>query len=249
VNVTLYWFELSNPGQAVRLMLEHKGIPYRTRDLIPGLHRVQVRAAGFAAATVPALKIDGRPVQGSRAISRELELIKPEPPLFPMDRRDAVEEAERWGEEVLQPITGRLFHWALAHDRSLREWLARNSKVPAPGALAGVTGPVARLFARDAPDAIVRADLAHLPRHLDHVDELIAAGTIGAEEPTAADYQIATTVREVMSFECLAPLTEGRPGADLAMRILPDWAESPVHLPPEWLPEPSPHPPPARTGF
>ena len=236
MNVTLYWFELSNPGQAVRLMLEHKGIAYSTRDLLPGLHWIQVRAAGFRAATVPALKIDGRPVQGSRAISRELELLRPEPPLFPRERRDAVEEAERWGEEVLQPITGRLFHWALAHDPGLREWLARNSRVPAPGALAGVTGPVARLFARDAPDEVVRADLVHLPRHLDHVDELIAAGTIGAEEPTAADFQIATTVREVMSFECLAPLAAGRPAAELATRVLPEWAESPVRLPPDWLP-------------
>ena len=237
MRVTLYWFELSNPGQAVRLMLEHKGMPYRTRDLIPGLHPLQVRAAGFPAATVPALRIDGRRVQGSLRISRELERLSPEPPLFPAGRREAVEEAERWGEAVLQPVTGRVFHWACANDVGLREWLARSSGVPrgAAAALARLGRPLAHLFARDAPDSAVRADLAALPGMLDHVDALIAAGTIGAE-PTAADFQIATTVREVMSYECLAPLVRGRPAADLALRVLPDWAESPVRVPPGWLP-------------
>jgi glutathione S-transferase len=238
VSVTLYWFELSNPGQAVRLMLELKRIPYRTRDLVPGLHRLQVRAAGFPAATVPALRIGARRVQGSLQISRELERLRPEPPLFPAGRRSAVEEAERWGESVLQPVTGRIFHWALADDRGLREWLARSSGVPAPAAraLGRAGGPVARLFARDAPAATVRADLAALPGMLDHVDGLIAAGTIGAEQPTAADFQIATTVREVMSFACLAPLVAGRPAERLALDVLPDWAESPVRLPAAWLP-------------
>jgi glutathione S-transferase len=218
-------------------MLEHKGIAYRARDLLPGLHRVQVRAAGFRGATVPALRVDGRRVQGSLNISRELERIKPDPPLFPAARRGAVEEAERWGEAVLQPVTGRIFHWALAHDVGLREWLARNSGVPAARLTARAGTPLARLFARDAPDAAVRADVAGLPALLDHVDRLIADGTIGAE-PTAADFQIATTVREVMSYECLAGLVAGRPAERLALRVLPEWAESPVRIPPAWLPPP-----------
>ena len=228
MRVTLYWFELSNPGQAVRLMLERKGIAYETKDLIPGLHRLQVRLAGFPGATVPALKIDGRRVQGSLRISRALEELRPDPPLLPSA---AVEEAEAWGEAVLQPVTGRIFHWALGRDPELREWLARESGVPAAHALARVTGPGARAFDRSATDAAIERDLADLPGMLDHVDELIAAGTIGTDELNAADFQIATTVREVMSFAGLRPLTDGRPAAELAMRILPDWQESPVRLP------------------
>ena len=242
MNVTLYWFELSNPGQAVRLMLERKGIAFRTRDLVPGLHRLQVRAAGFPGRTVPALRVDGERVQGSLAISRALERMRPEPPLFPPRRRAAVEEAEEWGESVLQPVTGRLFHWALANDVGVREWLGVSSGVPreVTRPLARVAGPVARAFDRSATDASIQADLVQLPGMLDHVDELIADGTIGdPDEPTAADFQIVTTVREVMSFEGLAPLVEGRPAAGLALRVLPDWPESPVRVPPEWLPEPA----------
>ena len=233
MNVTLYWFPLSNPSQAVRLMLERKGIAYATRDLLPGLHRLQVRLAGFPGATVPALRIDDRRVQGSLAISRALEELRPEPPLLP----DAdVEEAERWGEGVLQPVTGRIFHWALARDPDLREWLARESRVPAARALAAVTGPVARAFDRSATGAATRADVEAIPGMLDHVDALIAAGTIGdPDAPNAADFQIATTVREILSLGNLRALAEGRPAEELARRILPDWDDSPVRLPDEWL--------------
>jgi glutathione S-transferase len=66
-------------------MLEHKGIEYKRVDLIAALHRPLLRARGFEAPTVPALKADGRRVQGTRNISRVLDEIHPEPPLFPAD--------------------------------------------------------------------------------------------------------------------------------------------------------------------
>ena len=48
--------------------------------------------------------IDGRKVQKSRAIAQELDRLQPEPPLFPSDpeQREAVLEAERFGDEELQ---------------------------------------------------------------------------------------------------------------------------------------------------
>ncbi len=49
-------------------------------------------------------------MQGSRAIARELDRLVPEPPLFPADpdARATVEEAELWGDEVLQSAARRL---------------------------------------------------------------------------------------------------------------------------------------------
>ena len=43
-----------------------------------------------------------------RSLGRSIE-IDPEPPLFPSDaaERAKVEEAERWGDEVLQPAPAR----------------------------------------------------------------------------------------------------------------------------------------------
>jgi len=101
----LYGLPGSHPTMAVGAMLEYKGIDFRRIDLVPFLSRVIVRRAmGLPQNTVPVLTIEGRRIQGSREISRELERLRPEPPLFPSDagQRFAVEEAERWGEEELQ---------------------------------------------------------------------------------------------------------------------------------------------------
>ena len=44
-----------------------------------------IAAAAVRRRTVPALRIDGEKVQGSRAIMRRLDELVPEPPLFPSD--------------------------------------------------------------------------------------------------------------------------------------------------------------------
>jgi glutathione S-transferase len=65
---------------------------------------------------------------------------------------------------------------------------------------------------------------------------LIEAGTIGGAEPNAADFQIGTTARVFLSMEDLAPLLEGRPAKELALKILPDYVgKTPAVLPAEWL--------------
>ena len=81
----LYAVSLSHPCHAVRLMLERKGIDHEVADLLPGFHPLLVRAAGFRGGTVPALRIDGRRIQGSLRISRVLDELCPEPPLFPAE--------------------------------------------------------------------------------------------------------------------------------------------------------------------
>jgi glutathione S-transferase len=241
VRAKLYWFPISHPAQAARLMLERKRIEYRTVNLLPGMHPMLVRLAGFRGTTVPALRLDGRRVQGSRAISRALDEIEPDPPLFPRDEagRRAVEEAEAWGERELQPIPRRIFRWWLSSNREARAWFAAEVvHVPAPRLMAVVNAPVARALARKSGAYAdrVRADVAALTAKLDHVDELIAAGAIGGEEPNAADYQIGTSVGALMAFEDLRPLIEPRPAADLARRLLPPFAGPvPSILPRDWV--------------
>jgi glutathione S-transferase len=245
VTVTLYSIAVSHPARAAGLMLRYKGIEYELVDLMPGSQRIVLRLRGFHGRTVPALRIDGRRVEGSLPISRALEELKPDPPLFPADpsQREAVEEAERWGDAVLQPLPRNLFRWCLARDGELRQALGERTGVPAPEVGAVLMKPLAWYFARivsGATDESIRGELASLPERLDHVDELIAAGVIGGEEPNAADFQIATTVRVMLNFPQLRPLIESRPAAELAMRIAPDFGVSlPVKLPADWLPHPS----------
>ncbi len=239
---TLYGVHSSHPSHAARLMLEHKGIDHRVVNLVPGTHAAAVRALGFRGGTVPALKLDGRRVQGTRSISRALDAAHPEPPLFPADpgRRARVEEAERWGDEVLQPVPRRLGAWINLSRPELRTKLVREARVPAARIVAATGWPVAWYFAHkvDATDAATVTDIAAgLPGLLDHVDTLLAEGTIGAEERNAADFQIGTTVRLLTTFEDLAPAIDARPAGRFALELMPDYPTGvPAGLAPrDWL--------------
>lgn len=235
----LYAMRISNPANAVRLMLEHKGIPHDVVWIQPGMQAARVRLAGFPGSTVPALKIGRRKVVGSRTIARLLDEVQPQPPLFPADpaARAAVEEAEAWGEEVLQPVPRRLIRRALLHDHEARLAFLRGVGSPAPAIGARMMRPVASYYANleDARSLErIRTDWTETPAHLDHVDELIAAGVLDGELLNAADFQIATTLRVMLSFEDFAPLVAGRPAERLARRVWPDYGFAvPSVLPPE----------------
>jgi glutathione S-transferase len=221
-------------------MLEHKGLEHKIVWLLPGLWPVLLRTRGFRRGTVPGMKIDGRRLQGSRTISRALEEMKSELPLFPSDpqRRAEVEEAERWGDEILQDVPRRIVRWLAVHRPETRVMIAREVGVPLPRFAAWINAPSARYLARkvDADGQVERA-VAQVPEVLDHVDELIRKGVIGGEQPNAADLQIATSVRALLTIGDLRPVTEGRPAAELAMRYLPKFGNDfpPGLLPEEWL--------------
>lgn len=238
----LYSLELSHPSHAARLMLERKGIEHEVIDLLGGMHPAQLRLRGFRGGTVPALRIDGRRIQGSRQISRVLEELQPEPRLFPPEPapRRAVEAAEEWGERELQPIPRRLFRWTLIRNRGFRRQMVRLAGMPLPGLMSRGMIPVIHGLARaaNADDATVEADLRDLPATLDRVDSLIAEGVIGGEQPNAADLQIGTTVRVLLAFEDLRERIEPRPAAELARRTLPRYpGPLRLDLPAELLPE------------
>src|SRR3954469_16572187 len=156
----------SHPSQAARAMLELKRIDYDWVDLPPGSQPVALRFAGFRGRTVPALRLDGRRIQGSLAISRAVDERKPNPPLFPADRRRAVEEAEAWGERELQPLPRRFFRWGVSNRPQMRRCMADHvTKLPAPGVVGALSGPAGRYFAHlsRATDDNTRAGVARLP--------------------------------------------------------------------------------------
>ena len=223
-------------------MLERKGIEYSRVDLVAVVSKPILRAAGFPGVTVPALRIDGARVQGSREIARELDRIKPDPLLFPADPalRSKVEQAEHWGDEVLQPVPRRIVWNLLKRDRSpIKSYLA-GARLGVPVSMAAATAaPIVAAAAKfnAATDENVREDLHALPTQIDYVDELIAEGTIGGTEPNAADFQIAPSIALLMTMDDIKPLIEGRPAAELARKIAPGFpGHAPKGLPPEWLP-------------
>jgi glutathione S-transferase len=225
---TLFVVPGSHPSTAARLMLEHKRIAYRRVDLLPGIHKPLLRLLGFRDTTVPALRLDGRRIQSTLNISRALDQLRPERPLFPAGgpERAAVEEAERWGERVLQPVPRRLSWWAFSRDRGGLGSFAEGARLGVPLGLALRTAaPIVAIERRinGASDDAVHADMATLPGLLDHVDSLLEAGTIGADPPNAADYQIATSVRLLLCFEDLRGPIEQRPAGANACGLVPDF--------------------------
>jgi glutathione S-transferase len=231
-------------------MLERKGIPYRLTLLPPGFSRRLIKRFGFEGDRTPAMKIDGRKVQGSREISRELDRIQPEPPLFPADpgQRSRVEEAERWGDDELQQIPRTIIWWAFKRDRTgMRSFLENapaGARLGLPATLAvKTTGPIIKLGAKlnDSNDDHVRAELARLPAALDQVDRWIEEGVLNGDELTAADYQIAPSIRLLLTFDDLRPATGGRPAGRLAKRVLPEeMGRIPEIFPQDWLTLPAP---------
>jgi glutathione S-transferase len=237
----LYVIPASHPSIAVQLMLEHKGVAYKRTDLMPVVSKGVLRAVGFPGNTVPALKIDGDKVQGSRPIARELERLRPEPPLFPADpeQRAAVEEAERLGDEELQHPIRQLLWWGFKHDKEPLRSYSEGAKLGVPIGLAVKTGgPLIALSARfnEASDENAQKALAALPGLLDRVDAWIESGTLNGDQPNAADFQIAPSIGLAMTLDDLRPMIENRPASELARRFVPNYpGHMPRVLPAEWL--------------
>jgi glutathione S-transferase len=241
VEARLFVIPASHPSIAAQLMLEHKGIAYKRTDLLPVISKGALRVAGFPGVTVPALKIDGRRVQGSREIARELDRLQPEPALFPAnaEKRAAVEEAEQWGDEVLQPPMRQILWWTIKRDKEPLRSYSEGAKLGLPISLAMKTAaPIVALSARfnEADDQHVRRALAEMPAMLDKVDAWIAAGILGGEELNAADFQIGPSIGLAMTLDDLRPAIENRPAGALAKRVVPNYpGKTPTILPPAWL--------------
>jgi len=236
VQARLYGFAISNPANSARLMLAYKGVETKWVELPPGIHPLILKALGYRRGTVPALKLDGRKIEDSVELSHVLERLIPDPPLFPADpeRRRAVEEAERWGEAELQMVPRRVFRWTFAHDNDARARLAKDLGFPLPGLVGRLNAPIARAMAKrvDADLEHAQAVLRDLPATLDHVDALIADGTIGdPDAPNAADFQIAPSIRALGGVTDLLPLLAGRPCDAHARRLMPRFPEGRVDLP------------------
>ena len=238
---TLYVIPGSHPALTARLMLELKGVDYKRRDLIPVVSKGVLRAAGFQGVTVPAIRLNGERIQGSREISQALDRLIPEPPLFPADpeARKNVEGAERWGDETLQAPARRILWNALKRDHGPLESFSQGARLGVPIKLAMATAaPIVAMSARfnEATDDNVKADLAALPGYLDKIDAWIAAGVLGAESPNAADLQISTSVRLMMSLDDVRPFIADRPAGQLATRVVKDYpGRVPPILPAGWL--------------
>jgi glutathione S-transferase len=240
----LYVVHSSHPCEAVKAALALKGIPYKTVELPFPVQAPLVRLR-FPGRSVPALRLDGgEKVQGSVAIMRRLDELVADPPLLPADERlrAQVLGAETWGAEILQPLTRRILWGALKRRADAVPTYQAASRLPQfPRPVVRVAAPaiVRTLGAiHKASDDAVRADLRALPDHLDRVDGWLADGVLGREEPSAADLQIASSLRLLSTIGDLRAQLAGRASEELALRCFPDYpGDIPAGAYPSgWLP-------------
>lgn len=236
-----YGFRGSHPCEAVCAAAEYKEIEYDFVVVPPAMHRL-IMPLMFSGARVPGARYGDRKVQKTTNIFHLLDEIEPERRLFPEDPelRWRVEEAEAWGEGDIQDM-GRRIVWAhlSRSPETIRAWA---EEYP-PGRerwtmlkLGPTMAQVAK-FGNKATDENVEADLAALPEILDHVDNLIAAGTIGGAEPNAADFQILSTVGMWSNILSLRDAIMARPCGTAAMRLFPQYSGRVPGglLPEEWF--------------
>jgi glutathione S-transferase len=238
----LYVLPGSHPCAAVEAALALKSIAYDRVELLP-LSQVLVGPLRYGGMTVPGMRIGAERVVGSRTIMRRLDELAAEPSLLPPPNDPAyprVLAAERWGDEVLQSVPRRLIDAAFLRQPGAMESYAGEAKLPLPVAVLRPAMPLtARLMAmkNKARDDSARADLAALPGHLEQIDGWVAEGLIGGEPPNAADLQIGSTIRLLMSIGDVRPLIAERPAAALTRYFPPMVGEVPAGvLPAEWLP-------------
>jgi glutathione S-transferase len=246
MTIKLYTNPESHPCVAVEAALALKSIEYKRIELLwPS--QALIGRLRYGGTTVPGMRVDGERIVGSRPIMRRIDSLVAEPALLPAPddpRYEAVLEAERWGDDVLQGVSRRVIDAAfLGRPKAMESYLA-DAKLPLPRALIRPgLGLTARWMARrnEARDESVQTDLAHLPGHLDRIDAWIAEGLLGGERPNAADLQIGSSIRLLASIGDVRPLIEGRSAAALTRYFPPIPGEVEAGaLPAEWLSVPAP---------
>ncbi|MFN3712697.1 MAG: glutathione S-transferase family protein [Alcanivoracaceae bacterium] len=92
----LYQFPISHYCEKSRWQMDHKGLPYVARNLLPGPHRIRTRLMANID-TLPVLRDSKRVVGDSTKIAYYLEKYYPDKPLIPAtgDARQRVIELEQ----------------------------------------------------------------------------------------------------------------------------------------------------------
>ncbi len=222
---TLHVINGSHPCAAVLRGFELKGIDVRIVEYMPPTHPLILKAR-FRVGRVPLLVLTGgEVVPGSRRIMQRLDALQPEPPLYPRERIAAVEEADRWGDEVLQSAARRLLWWAVQHAPGALASFQAGSRLPT------LPAPVVRLAAplivagerrlNGVTPEVVREDAAGLPSLLAKLREFAADDAFGSATPTAADLQIGSSLQLLRAIEDLRPIIDADPLARELARWLP----------------------------
>jgi glutathione S-transferase len=236
--VTMHVVPMSHPCMTARAGLEHKGIEFEEVMLLPGNQDGVLEGIyGEGNTTVPGIVVGEEPVHTSVEILRFIDSEVPENPLYPDAIAREVQEAEVWGDRYFQDVARRLPFGALHFRPGSMGTFAGAGELDAAGTdfaaknLRGVWK-----YMRLTPSQLME-DLARMDETLERIETYASAGIIDGDEPTAADLQIGSSARVLMTVGDLLPAFDGTAAERIAMRYFPDYdgAIPAGAFPPNWI--------------
>ncbi len=236
----LHVVPFSHPCLAVSAALDRLGQEYETVTLETGRQGDDVeKVYGEGRRTVPGLLVDDEPVHGTSTIFARLSELHPDAGLYPAAVAEAIREAEPALAEDIQ-MSARVLVFGAMHFRPESMGTFAGVDQLDPGGVDFAIKSMRAAWRYLGIDAQrVHATLQALPTQLDAVDALLEAGVIGGEIPTAADFQLGSSLHLLVQIGDVRPLVEERPAAKLLALFEPGKGDVSVGaFPPGWVPSP-----------
>lgn len=236
--LVLHVVPLSHPCLAVSAALDRLGYEYETVELPTGRHQEEVeRTYGEGRRTVPGLLVDDEPVHGTAAIFARLDELRPEAGLYPEPVRDSLREVEAGLAEELQTAARVLVFGALHFRPESMGTFAGVAQLDPAGVDFAIKAMRATWRYLEIDAQRVHATLQALPVQLDALDALLDEGTIGGDRPTAADFQLGSSLHLLVQIGDVRPLVAERPAAQLLSLFEPGKGDVPAGaFPSGWTP-------------
>jgi glutathione S-transferase len=236
--LVLHVVPLSHPCLAVSTALDRLGYEYETVELPTGRHQEEVeRVYGEGRRTVPGLLVDDEPVHGTAAIFARLDELRPDAGLYPAEGGDAVRELEAGLAEDLQTAARVLVFGALHFRPESMGTFAGIPQLDPAGVDFAIKAMRATWRYLEIDAQRVHATLQALPAQLDAVDALLEEGGIGGDRPTAADFQLGSSLHLLVQIGDVRPLVAERPAARLLAPFEPGKGDVPGGaFPSGWTP-------------
>jgi glutathione S-transferase len=236
--LVLHVVPFSHPCLAVSAALDRLGHEYETVELVTGQQAEEVeRVYGEGRRTVPGLLVDDEAVHGTAAIFARLDELNPDAGLYPTAVAERIREVEPGLAEDVQTAARVLVFGAMHFRPESMGTFAGVAQLDPGGVDFAIKSMRAawRYLGIDAQR--VHATLQELPALLDTVDALREAGAIGGEQPTAADFQLGSSLHLLVQIGDVRPLVEERPAARLLSLFEPGKGNVPVGaFPLGWVP-------------
>jgi glutathione S-transferase len=193
--------------EKVRFALDYKGLPYREKNLLPGLHPWTVRRHG-GTGTVPVMHLGDRTLTDSTDILAAVEEVAPQPPLYPADANQRAQalELQDYFDEIGHHVRRMGMDTILTQPDLVIDTFARRT----PNLLVALARPAYPLTERmlrrryDITDQTVRTARVEVRSAFDRIDERLAASSghyLLGEQLTVADITAASLLGPIVAPE------------------------------------------------